>query len=53
MRNHKAAQAWGDGWGDSSKRENFDYMYLIVAIAALDQHKGYEGPPLTGTIRLF
>ena len=27
--------------------ENFDHL------AALDQHKGYKGPPLTGTICLF
>ena len=30
-----------------------EFRPLIMAVAALDQHKGYKGPPLTGTIRLF
>ena len=29
-----------------------NFRLLLVAVAALDQHKGYKGPPLTGTIRL-
>ena len=30
-----------------------EFRPLILAAAALDQHKRYKGPPLTGTIRLF
>ena len=31
--------------------ENF--RLFIVAVAALDQHKGHKGPSLTGTISLL
>ena len=30
-----------------------EFRPLTVAVVALDQHRGYKGPPLTGTIRLF
>ena len=31
----------------------FEFRPVVVNVAALDQHKRYKGPLLTGTIRLF
>ena len=60
---------WGWGWGgggegffwiSQSKIQavvfpavHREFRLLIVPLAALDQHRGYKGPPLTGTIRLL
>ena len=45
----KAATTTTTGRG----KHHSEFRPVVVVVAALDQHKRYKGPPLTGTIRLF
>ena len=37
---------------NKEKKKKKGFRPVVVVVEALDQHKRYKGPPLTGTIRL-